>query len=172
MLAPSRVPHVIGCEEAAIKLAERWGVNTDDAREAAILHDITKKLDYEGNVGILEEHGVSVGKLEHGEEKLLHSKTGAVLARAEFGVSEAVYDAIMWHTTGRAGMSDLEKVIYLANYIEPTRELEGIDEMRALAFESLDAAMKMGLDMSINDMTARGITPNRTTFDALSDLKV
>ena len=170
MLSPERIPHVAGCEEESLRLAERWGVDPDDAREAAILHDITKKLSFDENIKVLEEHGVCVGTLEHAGEKLLHSKTGAMLARSVFGVSDGVADAIMWHTTGRAGMSALEKVIYLADYIEPERDFAGVGALRELAYSDIDDAMKMGLSMSIADMKERGIMPNRTTFDALSDL--
>jgi nicotinate-nucleotide adenylyltransferase len=171
MLDEKRIPHVVGCEGEALRLAQRWGVDLDDAREAAILHDITKKLGKEENLGILAKHGVFVGKLEQGEEKLLHSKTGAVLARSEFGVSEAVADSIMWHTTGRANMSDLEKIIYLADYIEPMRDFDGVGLLRQAAYSDIDAAMRMGLEISIEDMVSRGITPNRVTYDALDDVK-
>ena len=171
MLDPARIPHVRGCEESALSLAERWGADLDDAREAAILHDITKRLSLEDNLRILDTHGIMTDRLEYSEEKLLHSKTGAVLAKAEFGVSDAVAEAIRWHTTGRAYMSKLEKIIYLADYIEPTRKFDGVGALRELACESLDKAVIMGLELSVEDMKARGITPNRTTFDALDDLK-
>ena len=171
MLNPARIPHVDGCEQEALSLAERWGVDINDAREAAILHDITKKLTLDENIEILGEPGIKARMLENNEEKLLHSHTGAILAKTEFGVSEQVAGAIMWHTTGRAGMTSLEKIIYLADYIEPKREFEGVEELRALAYENLDAAMKKGLEMSVADMKARGIIPNRTTFDALDDLQ-
>ena len=171
MLNPIRIPHVTGCEEEAVRLAKRWGGDPDDAREAAILHDITKKLAKEDNLSILEEHGIPVVKLENAGEKLLHSKSGAALAKALFGVSDEVAGAIMWHTTGKSGMSLLEKVIYLADYIEPTRDFPGVDAMRAAAYEDIDTALIMGFETSIQDMTERGITPDRTTFDALDDLK-
>jgi nicotinate-nucleotide adenylyltransferase len=77
----------------------------------------------------------------------------------------------MWHTTGRVKMTALDKVIYLTDYIEPTRDIEGIEKLRALAYESLDDAMVMGLELSVQDMESRGITPNRTTFDALDDIR-
>ena len=171
MLASARIPHVAGCEVEALRLAKRWGVDTDDAREAAILHDITKKLTPEENMEILLKHNITVEKLEPGEEKLLHSKTGAAIARSEFGVTEVVADAIMWHTTGRPGMSALEKIIYLADYIEPTRDFEEVGELRESAYNDIDAAMIMGLEISIEDLLERGKTPNRVTYDALSDLK-
>ena len=170
MLAPARIPHVEGCEQEAVRLAQRWGVDMDDAREAAILHDITKKLALNENLNLLEEHGFPAEKLENAGEKLLHSKTGAVLARTLFGVSDEVAGAIRWHTTGKAGMSPLEKVIYLADYIEPTREFNGVDVMRAAAYEDIDNALRMGLEASIQDMKERNINPDRTTYDALQDL--
>ena len=172
MLNPKRIPHVAGCEEEALRLAERWGVDLDDAREAAILHDITKKLSPEENLRLLEEHGIRAVKLAFAEEKLLHAQTGAALAKSMFGVSDKVAGAIRWHTTGRAGMSALEKVIYLADYIEPERDFSGVEALRTAAYEDIDIALKMGLEMSIKDITARGITPNRTTFDALNALVI
>ena len=174
MLAPERIPHVRGCEDAAVGLAERWGADPDDAREAAILHDITKKLTLNENLSVLSRYGIPSDETQFivkSEEKLLHSKTGAILAKEEFGVSGPVADAIMWHTTGRANMGLLEKIIYLADYIESTRDFEGVSELRELAFSNLDKAVILGLEMSVADMQARGITPNRTTFDALGFLK-
>jgi len=171
MLDPKRVPHVAGCESEAVKLAERWGADVDDAREAGILHDITKKLDTAEHIGILAQNGIYIKNLQNSEEKLLHPKSGAALARTVFGVSDEVSNAIMWHTTGRRGMSLLEKVIYLADYIEPERDIPGIDELRKEAYADIDKAMIMGMEMSVDDMRSRGIIPNTTTFDALDDLR-
>ena len=172
MLVPARIPHVTGCEEEALSLAKRWSVNSDDAREAAILHDITKRLNVYDHLRILEDCNITIGKLEFAEEKLLHAKTGAVLAKNVFGVSDEVADAIMWHTTGRAGMSMLEKVIYLADYIEPNRDFPGVDKLRELAYKNINSAMRFGLEMTIEDIVSRGITPNHTTIDALNDVNI
>ena len=171
MLATSRLAHVAGCESEALRLADRWGVDADDAREAAILHDITKKLSPDEHLNVLAEHGINVGKLENSEEKLLHAKSGAALAKSMFGVTDEVACAIMWHTTGRVGMTFLEKIIYLADYIEPERDFPGIGELRAAAYEDVDKAMILGMEISVQDMIARGIIPNRTTYDALDDLR-
>jgi len=170
MLNPERIPHVAGCEKAALLLAERWGADLDDAREAAILHDITKRFGTYEHIRILEDRGISPGELSNSEEKLLHPKTGAILAKDIFGVSQAVVDAIMWHTTGRAGMSLLEKVIYVADYIEETRDIPGVDSLRELACSDLNEAVKLGLEMTIEDIRSRGITPNNITIEALSDI--
>jgi len=171
MLSSTRVEHVTACEAAALSLAKRWGVDPDDAREAAILHDITKKFGLDGHVRILEDHGDSVGSLNNAGEKLLHAKSGAALAKVVFGVSDEVADAIKWHTTGKAGMSALEKVIYLADYIEATRDFPGVEDLRRLAYENIDEAMIMGLEMTVQDVQARGIIPDEATIEALNDLK-
>ena len=171
MLSPSRIQHVTATETAALSLARHWGVDLDDAREASILHDITKKFGLESHLRVFEDYGVPVGTLRYAEEKLLHPKTGALLAKAVFGVSDNVADAIKWHTTGRAGMSKLEKVLYLADYIEATRDFPGVEELRRLAFEDMDEAMATGLAMTITDVTARGITPDQATIDALDDIR-
>jgi len=146
-------------------------VDPDDAREAAILHDITKKLDFRENMCIIAEHTVIIGDLGGNDVKLLHSITGALLAQSMFGVSTEVANAIRWHTTGRTGMSMLEKVIYIADYIEPNRDFPGVEDLRQKAFNNIDDAMIMGLEMTIGNLLARGITPTATTYDALNDLK-
>jgi len=151
MLNPLRIPHVYACEVEAVRLAECLDVNSVDAQDAAILHDITKKLDFSQNMCIIAEHDVTLNELGSHGEKLLHSITGALLAQSEFGVSDAVADAIRWHTTGRANMSMLEKVIYTADYIESTRDFPGVDLLREVAYENIDDAMVISLKMTIKD---------------------
>jgi len=170
MLDPLRIPHVEACEVEAVRLAEHWGEEPDAAREAAILHDITKKLDFSQNMCIIAEHGITIGKLGDKEEKLLHSITGALLAQSMYGVSTNVSDAIKWHTTGRGGMTVLEKIIYIADYIESTRDFAGVEELRRGAYWDIDKAMVIGLEMTVSDLKSRGIAPNAATFDALNDL--
>jgi len=171
MLDPLRIPHVRACETEALRLATRWGVDLDEAKEAAILHDITKRLDFSQNMCIIAKHGFNVGNINPGEEKLLHSVTGALLAQSEYGASVNVTEAIKWHTTGKANMSKLEKIIYIADYIEATRSLPDIDKLRKAAYENIDDAMVLGLEMTIADLTARGISSNAATNEALCDLK-
>ena len=166
-LKPARVPHVAGCEHEAVKLAERWGEDPGDAAEAGILHDITKKLSMPEQLKLAEKYGIVFDTLERGNIKLTHAVTGAALSRELFGVTDRVYGAIRWHTTGRPGMTLLEKIIYLADYIEPTRDFEGVEPLRALAYEDIDAAMALGLRMSLDELAAAGITPHGDSLEAL-----
>ena len=166
-MKPKRIPHVAGCETEAVRLAEHWGADVDEAREAAILHDITKHLDMDDQLQLCRKYDIMTDTVEAAEVKLLHAKTGAAVARFEYGMSQAVSDAIMWHTTGRADMTLLEKIIYIADYMEPTREFEGVDILRSLAYSDLNLAIVMGLKMSIEDMRSRGITPHLRTEESL-----
>ena len=176
MLKPERIPHVVGCEEEALRLAKRWGVDPDEAREAAILHDITKKALPHENLAIIEKYGTKgmvpnrISDYKKGEEKLLHSKTAALIALNEFGVSQTVAEAIDCHTTGKRGMSKLDKIIYLADYIEPTRDFDGVDILRVLSYENLNEAVKMGIELTVKDLTERGIPPCQTSLGALDEL--
>ncbi len=167
MLDPKRVAHVKGCEEEAVRLAERWGADVERAREAAILHDVTKKEKLDEQLRLCEKYGIMLDDMERTEGKLLHSKTGAGIAKYEFGCDDEVYNAIFWHTTGKEDMALLEKVIYMADYIEPNRDFEGVEELRRLAYSDLDRALEKGFSMSIDDMTSRNIVPHARTMGAL-----
>ena len=170
MLKPKRVRHVRGCEDEAVRLAARWNADEDNAREAAILHDITKKLTMDEQLLLCDKYGIINDNVELSNLKLLHAKTGAALARDLFGVSDEVFDAIRWHTTGRAGMTLLEKVVYLADYIEPSRDFPGLDDLRRLCYESIDDAMLLGLRMSIDDIKSYGEEPHVRTLEAMEYL--
>ena len=161
-----RVAHVAGCESEAVRLAMHWGEDPELAAEAGILHDITKSLSYNEQLQLCEKYGIINDNSELEAPKLLHAKTGAAMARELFGVSDTVYEAIRWHTTGKPDMSLLEKILYLADYIEPTRDFEGIDELRELAFSDLDGAMVLGLGMTIDEIRRSGREPYVDTLDA------
>ncbi len=167
-LDEKRIPHVQGCEQEAARLAERWGADKGLAAEAGILHDITKKLNGPEQLILCEEYGIITDVDEKKNSKLLHSKTGAAFARDKFGINDEVYSAILWHTTGRADMTLLEKIIYIADYIEPTRDFEGVDELRSLAYEDLDSAVLKGLQMSLEELEHKNSLPHTNSIKALS----
>ena len=167
MLRPRRVPHVQGCEAEAVRLARRWCADEERAAEAAILHDCTKKELLPEQLRLCAKYGIIPDELERENGKLLHAKTGAAVARFEFGSDDEVVEAIRWHTTGRPNMTTLEKVLYMADYMEPTRDFPGVEELRRLAYEDLDRAMVLGFEMSLEDILSRGETPHKNTLAAL-----
>ncbi len=165
-LKPKRMPHVLGTEQEAVRLVRRYGGDETQARIAALLHDCTKKLDMAQQLALCEKYGIMLDELEQKALKLLHSKTGAAIARDVFGVEDAVYDAILYHTTGKPDMTRLEKIIYLADYIEPTRDFPGVDELRKTVYEDMDKGLLMGLTMTIQEMEEMGNPVHHLTRDA------
>ena len=165
-LKPKRMPHVLGTEQEAVRLVRRYGGDETQARIAALLHDCTKKLDMAQQLALCEKYGIMLDELEQKALKLLHSKTGAAIARDVFGVEDAVYDAILYHTTGKPDMTRLEKIIYLADYIEPTRDFPGVNELRKTVYEDLDKGLLMGLTMTIQEMEEMGNPVHHLTRDA------
>lgn len=171
MIRAKRIAHVQGTEREAVSLARRWGANEVHARRAAILHDCTKYLTLEEQLFVCEKYHVKLDDMERKAVKLLHSKTGAALAEHLFGEEREICQAICWHTTGKAGMSLLEKILYIADYMEPTRDFEGVERLRELAYQDLDAAVLLGTEMSIEEMSQYGNPIHPNTLAARDDLK-
>lgn len=103
-----------------------------------------------------DKYGIALDELERVSVKFLHAKTGAALAKYVFGEPDDVYDAIFCHTTGKPGMTKLDKVLYLADYMEPSRAFDGVEELRRLVWEDLDQAMILGLEMTVEELRERG----------------
>lgn len=171
MMLPKRIPHVKGTELEAVQLANRWGANPQYARRAAILHDCTKYYSLEEHMTICQRYGIPLDPIEKGSEKLFHAKTGAALACHIFGEPKEVQAAIYYHTTGKGNMTTLEKVLYLADYMEPHRDFPGVEKLRALAYTDLDAAVALGCEMSIAEMEEKGRPVHPNTQAALDSLR-
>lgn len=165
-LKPKRMPHVRGTEEEAVRLVRRYGGDERQARVAALLHDCTKKLDMAEQLALCQQYGIELDELEQKALKLLHSKTGAAIARDVFGVEDAVYNAILYHTTGKPDMTLLEKIIYLADYIESTRDFPEVEELRRAVYEDIDRGLLLGLTMTIREMEEMGNPVHHQTRDA------
>ena len=165
-LKPKRMPHVLGTEQEAIRLAKQYGADVTKAQIAALLHDCTKKLNRDEQLALCAHYGIVPDPLERQTLKLLHAKTGAAVARDLFGVDDDIYNAIYWHTTGKADMTVLEKVIYMADYVEPNRVFDGVDDLRDAVHTDLDMGLLMGLQDSIEEMTERGNPVHYRTVEA------
>ena len=165
-LKPKRMPHVLGTEQEAIRLARQYGADVTKAQIAALLHDCTKKLNRDEQLTLCAHYGIVPDPLERQTLKLLHAKTGAAVARDLFGVDDDIYNAIYWHTTGKADMTVLEKVIYMADYVEPNRVFDGVDDLRDAVHTDLDMGLLMGLQDSIEEMTERGNPVHYRTVEA------
>ena len=166
MVKAKRLPHIRGTEEEAAKLALRWGADESTARRAAILHDCTKYWSYEQQLQSCENCGMLLDQVERENPALLHAKSGAVVARTVFGMPEEVCEAIRWHTTGKAGMTLLEKILYIADYAEPSRRYAWCERLRELVLEDLDAGVLYGLNVTISHTRRQGRTIHHRTLEA------
>lgn len=167
-LSAGRYTHTLGVAYTAAALAMSHGKDIKNAMKAGLLHDCAKSMHGSELVAICEKAHLNVTAVERSNPTaLLHAKAGAYLAEHKYGVTDGdILNAIRYHTTGRPDMSTLEKIIYIADYIEPGRkQLEGLEMVRRLAFQDLDCAVEKILantlaylrstDTQVDDMTSR-----------------
>lgn len=141
--------HTLGVMSTSRQLAEQYGEDPDRAELAAIIHDVAKFWPVEQQHSYIVEHQLDTELLQYNKE-LWHAEIGAHVAWAQYGVEDqGVRDAIRYHTSGRAGMSKLEKIVWLADYIEPNRSFPGVEEARKLAEISLEESILFGLNATI-----------------------
>lgn len=171
MVKEKRVKHIRGTEEEAVRLAKRWGADETMARRAGILHDCTKYLELNEQLELCRKYGVELDELEQVAVKLLHSKTGACIARDVFGEPDEVFWAIFWHTTAKADMTTLEKILYVADYMEPNRDFDGVERLRELAYRDLDKALLLGVETTIQEMKDRELPVHKNTIQAQAWLR-
>ena len=171
LLNPNRVAHVLGCRDTAVELAKHWGADETDAARAGILHDITKALDGPLQLTLCDEYDILLSKFSQENPKTLHALTGSLVADRIFGENAAVVEAIRYHTTGRPNMGLLEKILYIADYIEPCRDFPGVEALREAAYRDIDQAMLMGMEMTIAHVARQGQQLAQTTVDAVRFLR-
>lgn len=147
-LDPKRYEHTLGVAYTASSLAMRYGEDINNALLAGMLHDCAKCMSNEKKIAVCEKYNISISDAEKKNPFLLHAKVGSFLAMQKYGVTDKdVINAILNHTTGRPGMSRLEKIVWLADYIEPGRkQAPNLAAVRKMAFEDLDKALLMALE--------------------------
>ena len=168
LLNPNRVAHVLGCRDTAVALAKRWGADETDAARAGILHDITKAIDGPLQLTLCEAYGKILDDFSRKYPKTLHALTGSLVAERIFGENKAVVDAIAYHTTGKADMNLLEMIIYVADYMEPNRDFPGVETLRQLAFSDIQAALRLGLEMTMEHLKEQGSEVSPASREALA----
>lgn len=171
LLNPNRVKHTLGCRDTAAELARIWGADETDAARAGILHDVTKALDGPLQLTLCDQYDILLKEFSRKNPKTLHALTGSLVADRIFGENKAVVDAICSHTTGKPGMNTLEKIIYVADYMEPNRDFPGVEELRHLAYTDLDKALQLGLEMTLAVLHSQGREISPESSQALQYLK-
>ncbi len=174
-LSVKRYIHTMGVSEEAVRLAEIYGttVERQKAQVAGLLHDCAKDYPKELRQRFCKEYKVKLDEVMEKQPDLIHPFLGAEVAKREYKVKdEEILNAIRYHTTGRANMTLLEKIVFIADYIEPNREkFEGLEEARRLAYLDLDMAMKFILEETIAFVQERGRLLHPLSLEALEYYK-
>lgn len=155
-LKEKRFLHSLNVAASAVELAKRFGANEDKAYIAGLLHDITKNETDENQLQIMGSGGIILTETQKNNPKLWHAMSGSVYLKQTLGITdEEILGAVRWHTTGKAGMSLLEKVVFIADYISAERDYPDVDVMRHLAETSLDAAALYALKFSMRNLSEK-----------------
>lgn len=144
-LSKSRYEHTLGVEFTAAAMAMKFGADITKTELAGLLHDCAKCIDDEEKIEECKKYHVTITDVERRNPFLIHSKLGAVYAREKYGVDDPeILSSITYHTTGRPDMSLMEKIVFIADYIEPARDkAKNLPEIRKMSFEDIDEAMYM-----------------------------
>ena len=169
-LTQKRLRHTYSVASEAVKLAERYGCDTKKAELAAFCHDMFRSKPAGDLDMYVKELGLPQKLLEN--VNLSHGKVAAEMMKRRYHIDDKdMINAVALHTTGRKGMSVLEKIIFLADAIEPGRNYPGVEEMRKTAYTDLDKACIMSLERTVQYVRDRGEYLDPDTEDALNDLK-
>jgi predicted HD superfamily hydrolase involved in NAD metabolism len=155
-MSAKRLQHSLGVSATAQLLAEKFGCDQEKARLAGLLHDVAREVPLNELLPRCQAFGIVVSDIEQAELVLLHAPLAAKIAQAEFGIIDVqVLQAIILHTTGGLAMTKLDKIVYLADVIEPGRNFIGVDKIRKVARKDLDKALLAALDQSICHIVKR-----------------
>lgn len=171
VLSAKRYHHSSGVADMAKHLAEVYGADPEKAYMAGWIHDCAKELSLEEMQQVMKEAGLSLDEHMMHSRALLHGPCGSILAEKKYGITDRdIKSAIYFHTTGQPGMTLLEKIVFLADYIEPSRDFPGVDTLRKKAEKNLDKAVLAAYDSTISHLLEQGAYIYDLTFLGRNDL--
>lgn len=172
-LNPDRLYHSLNVADEAKKLAKHFVADEQKAFTAGLLHDILKNTPDSELLQYFERNGIMLTETERASRKTWHAMAGADFLRRELHVTdEDVLSAVRWHTTGRAGMTLLDKVLFVADFISADRDYPGVERMREKAYVSLEDAMLEGLQFTINELMENAWPVHEDSIRAYNELVI
>ena len=166
-LQEERYNHVLGVAETAKKLAGLNNVDEDIAELAGFAHDVAKNMQIDEMKKIMDENNIILSEVEEINKSLWHSIIAPIVAKEKLGIEdEEILSSLRWHTTGKEDMTTLEKIIYIADYIEPGRDFPGVEELREITREDLDKGVLKGLENTILFVIKQGNLIHPLTIEA------
>ena len=170
-LNPDRLYHSLNVADEAKKLALHYGADEKKAFTAGLLHDIMKNTAPADLLNFFENNGIMLTKTEQISPKTWHAIAGAVYCERVLGVTDTeILSAIRYHTTGRAGMTLLDKVIFIADFISADREYDGVERMREKAYITLESAMEEGLQFTLEELAHNGWAIHEDSVAAYNEI--
>ena len=155
-MSEHRFVHSVNVSKEARKLAKIYGADAEKAALAGILHDITKEMPVEEQLKIITDSGIILDNVQKNAPKLWHGISGSIYIKENLDINDAdILNAIRYHTTGRAGMSLLEKIIFVADFTSQERTYKGVSTMRKKSRKTLDEAMLYGFKFTFSDLSKR-----------------
>ena len=171
MMGDYRYTHSVNVAEEAVFLAKRYGCDEQKAYIAGILHDITKEIPHEEQLQIMKDGGIILDSVQQNAPKLWHSVSGSVYVQTHLGIGDSdVINAIRYHTTGRKGMSLLEKIIYTADYTSAERSYPGADIMREKSRQSLEDAMLFSCQYTLQKLSEQAAAIHPDQLDCYNEI--
>lgn len=165
-LDKERYQHSLQVEALALELAAIYKVDEKKAQSAALLHDVSRYMNRKQMLAFAKKIKLSISKTEREEPKILHAQLSQYIAQTEFGINDQeILDAIKYHTLGRPKMSDLEKIIYLADHVEPGRKYPGVEKIRELAKQNLDQAIVLSTKRTTEYLKEKNATIDPRTHE-------
>ena len=170
-LSEGRYIHSLNVAASAAELSKIYNCNRDKAYLAGLLHDITKEEILDVQYRLIEENSHSLTKLERNNPSVIHQMSGEAYCRLKLGITdEEILSAIRYHTTGKANMTTLQKVVYTADFISADRNYPDVEEMRSLALKSLDDAMLYSLKHTILKLTSKAELIHPDSFECYNSV--
>ncbi len=170
-LKPGRYVHSVNTMKEAVRLAEHYGEDVEAAAIAGLLHDCGKNLNDEQTLEYCSNYGITLSRLEQNQVFLMHGAVGALIAREKYRVENVyILNAIKYHTTGYGDMSMLDKIILLADYIEPGRRHSEVEDARRLAYTDINRALISAFDSTIRYVMDRKGLIHPATIEARNNI--
>ena len=170
-LSADRFNHSLNVADSAKELAFSYGADADKAYTAGLLHDVMKNASEEEQLGVLSEAGIELMPVERENKKLWHAIAGAAYVKFVMGIDDRdIIRAVRYHTTGRSGMSLLERIVYLADYISADRNYNGVEDMRRLCKSDSDEAILYALTFGIPDLVSKGRVIHPDSIDLYNEV--
>lgn len=170
-LKEPRFIHSLGVMNMAVKLAKMYSVDEKNAKFAGLLHDVAKNMSNSELINYCKENNIPLDEVKLSSPGMLHAEVGADIAKNRFGANDEIVQAIKYHTLASENMTDLDKIIYIADLIEEGRDLPGLDAIREIAYSDLDKGLVVALEYCIDNVKERGKTIHPQSQIALEKAK-